>query len=110
AAAIETATKGAAEVPMHTAKTALRVLGLLSKLAEIGNTNAQSDVSVGAQMALTAVKGAYYNVATNLAGLKDESFKRDYQTQGQKLMKAADELASTIEDSFLRQTLGNGNL
>jgi len=110
AAAIEDATKGAAEVPMHTAKTALRVLGLLSKLAEIGNTNAQSDVSVGAQMALTAVKGAYYNVATNLAGLKDESFKRDYQSQGQKLMKAADELASTIEDSFLRQTLGNGNL
>ncbi|HZS45888.1 MAG TPA: glutamate formimidoyltransferase [Blastocatellia bacterium] len=107
AAAIEEATKGAAAVPMCTAETALRVLELLAKLSEIGNANAQSDVTVGAQMALTAVRGAYYNVATNLAGLKDEEFKREYRSRGQNLVNNALELASKIERNFLRETLGD---
>jgi len=107
AAAIEEATKGAAAVPMRTAEIALRVLESLSRLAEIGNKNAFSDIAVGAQMAQTAVRGAFYNIAINLGSLKDESFKTEYRARGGALVKQAEELASTIEKSFYAETFGN---
>ena len=68
---IQKALQSAIAVPFETAERSLDVLKLLGELAEIGTPNALSDVAVGAQLALVAVKGASYNVGANLGSITD---------------------------------------
>ncbi len=68
---IQLALRGAVDVPLETAKRSVDVLGLLGELADIGNTNALSDVAVGARLAQTAIRGASYNIGVNLDSLSD---------------------------------------
>jgi len=63
---IQDALQGAVAVPFETSQRSSEVLVLLRELAGIGNTNALSDVAVGARLAQTAIRGAAYNVAINL--------------------------------------------
>jgi glutamate formiminotransferase/formiminotetrahydrofolate cyclodeaminase len=75
AAAIEQATKYAAEVPLKVMKTALKSYDLLAEMAEKGNPASVSDVGVGALATRACIEGAALNVRINLAQLKDEKFK-----------------------------------
>jgi glutamate formiminotransferase / formiminotetrahydrofolate cyclodeaminase len=95
--AIDTATRGAILVPMETAKASREVLRLLAELATIGNQNALSDVGVGAQLALTAAKGASYNVAINLSSLADENEAAQFRDEAGKIVDEAKSLADAIE-------------
>jgi len=70
--AVSVAGRGAIYTPYETAQRSFEVLKLLVELGEIGNQNALSDITVGAQLALVAVQGALYNVSVNLGMLKDE--------------------------------------
>jgi formiminotetrahydrofolate cyclodeaminase len=71
AAQIETAMRGAVDVPFETAERSFQVLKHLGELAGLGNPNALSDVAVGALLAQSAVRGASYNVYVNLNSLSD---------------------------------------
>jgi glutamate formiminotransferase/formiminotetrahydrofolate cyclodeaminase len=73
AAAIETATHGAASVPLDVARMAIEVLKLAAEMAETGNTNAASDAGAGAAMATAAFEAAGLNVRINALGAKDQS-------------------------------------
>jgi len=75
AAAIEQATKYAAEVPLKVMETASKSYDLLAEMAERGNPASVSDVGVGALATRACVEGAALNVRINLAQLKDEKFK-----------------------------------
>jgi glutamate formiminotransferase/formiminotetrahydrofolate cyclodeaminase len=75
AAAIQLATKGAAEVPLKVMETASKSCQLLSEMAEKGNPASISDVGVGILAVRACVEGAAINVRINLAGLKDEKSK-----------------------------------
>ncbi len=99
--AIEEATKGAVAVPLRVAKGAMEVLELLDELSEIGNPNALSDLAVGAQMALTAMRGASYNVLINLSSISDEEFNRQRRAEVEELMARGQEVADEIESQFL---------
>ncbi|OLD70456.1 MAG: glutamate formimidoyltransferase [Verrucomicrobia bacterium 13_1_20CM_4_55_9] len=74
-AAIEQATKYAAEIPLKVMEMASRSYELLSEMAEKGNPASISDVGVGALATRACIGGAAMNVRINLAGLKDEKFK-----------------------------------
>jgi glutamate formiminotransferase/formiminotetrahydrofolate cyclodeaminase len=74
-AAIEQATKHAAEIPMKAMETAFKSYQLLSEMADKGNPASISDVGVGALATRACIEGAAMNVRINLAGLKDEKFK-----------------------------------
>ena len=74
-AAIEAATKYAAEVPLKVMETASKSYQLLSEMVEKGNPNSISDVGVGALATRACVEGAALNVRINLGQLKDEKFK-----------------------------------
>ena len=71
AEALEAATLFAAEVPLHTARTAYSLFPLLVKVATEGNPASASDAGVGALAACAAVRGAALNVRINAAGLAD---------------------------------------
>jgi glutamate formiminotransferase/formiminotetrahydrofolate cyclodeaminase len=75
AAAIEQATKYAAEVPLKVMETASKSYELLAEMAEKGNPASVSDVGVGALATRACIEGAGLNVRINLAQLKDEKFK-----------------------------------
>ncbi len=74
-AAIQAATKGAIQVPLEVMQVSLDAMSVIRKMAEIGNPNSASDAGVGALAARAAVRGAYLNVKTNCASVKDEAFR-----------------------------------
>src|SRR6266498_441534 len=75
AAAIEEATKHAAEIPLKVMETSFKPYELLSEMAEKGNPASISDVGVGALATRACIEGAALNVRINLGQLKDENFK-----------------------------------
>jgi len=99
--AIQEALKGAVAAPFHTARDAFQVLELLAELTDIGNPNVLSDVAVGAQLALAAIKGAYYNILINLSSISDESFNNEHHSRMLELLEQSEELAEQVEAVLL---------
>ena len=73
AAAMETATLYATQVPLRTMKAAYKAFDVVLAMAQEGNPNSVSDAGVGALAARSAVMGACLNVKINAAGLKDRA-------------------------------------
>jgi glutamate formiminotransferase/formiminotetrahydrofolate cyclodeaminase len=78
-AAIQSANKYAAEIPLRVMETAARAYPVLADMAEKGNPASISDVGVGLLALRACIEGAGMNVRINLAGLKDENLKTDLQ-------------------------------
>jgi len=97
---IEAAGRGAVAVPLETARSSVEVLKLLKELGGIGNTNAFSDVSIGAHLARTAVKGAYYNVGVNLSMLPEEE-SQTIRRQIIDIVTEAETIAGEIETDMI---------
>ena len=89
-AAIEAATKYAAEVPLKVMETALKSYALLVEMAEKGNPASISDVGVGALATRAGIEGAALNVRINLGQLKDENFKTNLQEKIRKISADSD--------------------
>jgi len=70
---IQEATLYASQVPLQTARDAVRVMDLALQVARMGNTNAITDGASGAAMARAALTSAGYNVRINLSSLKDKA-------------------------------------
>jgi len=84
-AAIQEATKHAAEAPLKVMKTAAKSYQLLAEMAEQGNPASISDVGVGALATRACIEGAAMNVRINLGQLKDEKFKAMLAKEIQKI-------------------------
>src|SRR5947208_3825542 len=85
AAAIESATKYAAEIPLKVMETASKSYELLTEMAEKGNPNSISDVGVGICATRACIDGAALNVRINLEQLKDAKFKAALQKKVHRL-------------------------
>jgi methenyltetrahydrofolate cyclohydrolase len=72
--AIAQATNEATLTPLRTARAASDVLESLKVLIEIGNPNTRCDAAMGALLAYAAIKGAQYNILSNIRGLRDVAF------------------------------------
>ena len=95
-AAIEAATKYAAEVPLKVMETASKSYALLAEMAEKGNPVSISDVGVGALATRACIEGAALNVRINLGQLKDEKFKSDLQEKLRKIRTDSEAHFKTI--------------
>lgn len=78
---MQTALKGAAEVPLKVAEAAAAVARLSLPAAEKGNPNAVSDAGVAVLLADAGAQSAALNVRINLAWIEDDGFKRDAWTR-----------------------------
>src|SRR5438874_7268167 len=74
-AAIQLATRYAAEIPLRVMETASKSYPLLAEMAKQGNPASISDVGVGLLAVRACVDGAAMNVRINLAGLKDKKLE-----------------------------------
>lgn len=88
-AAIQSATRYAAEVPFRTMKRASDAFEVIKAMAVDGNPNSVSDAGVGALCARSAVIGAYLNVKINAAGIKDKQFANDLLARGAEIERMA---------------------
>jgi glutamate formiminotransferase/formiminotetrahydrofolate cyclodeaminase len=84
-AAIEEATKRAAEAPLKVMQAASKSYALLAEMAEQGNPASISDVGVGALATQACIEGAALNVRINLGQLKDEQFRSDLREKVRKI-------------------------
>src|SRR5436309_12079791 len=100
-AAVEEATKYAAEVPLKVMETASKSYALLADMAEKGNPASISDVGVGALATRACIEGGSLNVRINLAQLKDEKFKTKLQGKVRKISADSEarfkEIAQVVE-------------
>ena len=89
AEAIENATLFAAQIPLQTMQTAMKVFPLCREMAEKGNPNSVSDAGVGALAARAAVIGAALNVKINASSLSDKSAASALIGEANKLVEQA---------------------
>ncbi len=102
AIALEQATKNAVAVPLRIAQNAMEVLELLNEMTEIGNPSAFADLATGAQLAMTAMRGAAYNVLANLLTINDDDFNRRQRAEVTDLITRGQERTDEIEALFFR--------
>ncbi|HEX5086117.1 MAG TPA: cyclodeaminase/cyclohydrolase family protein [Blastocatellia bacterium] len=100
AMALEQATKNAVSAPLRIARNSMEVLELLNELTEIGNPTAFADVATGAQLAMTAMRGAAYTLLSDLMTLSDEDFSRRQRTEITDLITRGRERTDEIEALF----------
>jgi formiminotetrahydrofolate cyclodeaminase len=79
--AIQAGLKNASLVPLGVARDALSIMVLIAKVIRKGNKNAAIDGAVGALVARAAVRGALYNVKTNLNFIDDHKFVKEMARQ-----------------------------
>src|SRR5213595_2987113 len=97
-AAVESATKYAAEIPLKVMETAAKSYELLSEMADKGNPASVSDVGVGALATRACIEGAALNVRINLASLKDEKFKTALANKVQEISESSDTQFKKVTD------------
>lgn len=104
AAAMETATLYATQVPLRTMKAAYKAFDVVRAMAEEGNPNSVSDAGVGALAARSAVMGACLNVKINAAGLKDRKAAEELVGEAEKIQALAQqaerEILSIVENKI----------
>jgi glutamate formiminotransferase/formiminotetrahydrofolate cyclodeaminase len=80
-AAIEAATKRAAEVPLQVAEKSAQLNSRLLQLEAISAASMKSDLQVARLMAVAAAKGALANVEINLDGMKDAAYVENIKSK-----------------------------
>jgi glutamate formiminotransferase / formiminotetrahydrofolate cyclodeaminase len=103
AAAIESDTLRAAQVPLAVAQKAVTVMALAERCVALGNLHAISDAASAASMARAALISAGYNVRANVAGLADKTAGENLLTQLHVLEKKAARLEKDIHKSLLER-------
>ena len=88
-AAIQEATKYAAQVPMEVARRAYGLMDTIAQVARKGNQNAVTDACVAMMAARSAVLAALMNVRINLGSLKDKEFALAMQAEADGLEQQA---------------------
>ena len=93
---IARANRRAAEVPMRTARSAVRLLAALPELVEKGNPNAASDVGAAALLLDACTEGALLNVGINLSGIDDAVLVAELQKETAVLQEESNRLRSQV--------------
>lgn len=100
--AIEQATKNAISTPLRVAEQSASVLELLNELTELSDPHVFSDLTLGAQLAFVALRGARYHVLPNLLNIGDREFVAQCRAQLDELLARGQEAADQIEELFMR--------
>jgi len=104
-AAVQTALRGATEVPRGVALRCLDLLGYLPDLAREGNPNAASDVGVAGLLLYAALRGALLNVDINVSSLEDAAYAGDVRKEESRILEEGGRLAAEIEHE-VRKRIG----
>ena len=93
-AAVQSALRGAAEVPLDVMRACQAGLTAAGDVARHGNPSARSDVGVALELLIAALKGAALNVSVNLDGIDEVGWVDGVRSEMERLEAAAPLLAS----------------
>lgn len=96
AAALEAATRHAAEVPRQVAQISLEVARLALAIVKIGNLNAVTDAASAAYLAQAAASAATLNVRVNSVGLADQALAAQWRDELATLNAEVRQLAAAV--------------
>ncbi len=103
--ALQEALKFATKVPFSMMEKSVEALRLLEKSLGRSNSNAVSDLGVGALILKSSLQGAWLNVLINLGSIKDDSFVAEYKARGEAILleavPLADRIYNRVEESLL---------
>ena len=98
-AAIQKATIGAAEVPLATARDALKVMEFALTVARKGNVNAVSDAASAAWMSMASIQSAALNVRINAASIEDPALKSAWEREIAQIITRAESLLAQVQEA-----------
>ena len=93
---IQNSLKRAADPPLFTAATSLKVMKLCQEAVEKGNPNALSDAAVGALLADAALWGGTFNVLINLSALEDKKYVQKMKNELKRLTLEGENIKKQI--------------
>jgi methenyltetrahydrofolate cyclohydrolase len=93
---IQSSLKRAADPPLFTAATSLKVMKLCQEAVEKGNPNAISDAAVGALLADAALWGGTFNVLINLSALEDKKYVQKMKNELKRLTLEGENIKKQI--------------
>jgi glutamate formiminotransferase/formiminotetrahydrofolate cyclodeaminase len=99
-AAIQEATRGAAEAPLAVARAAAGLLDLALEVTRDGNVTAASDGSTAGHLLHAGVEGAAANVEINLGSLKDQEVVTALGQEIRTLRAGADDRLAEVRHAF----------
>jgi glutamate formiminotransferase/formiminotetrahydrofolate cyclodeaminase len=94
--AIQTATRGAADVPLQVAERGVALFERLGQLASIAAASMKSDLEVARLMAAAGAKGALANVEINLDGITDARYVASMREKVAGLRERLSEVSRSI--------------
>jgi glutamate formiminotransferase/formiminotetrahydrofolate cyclodeaminase len=94
--AIQSATRGAAEVPLQVAERSVALFERLGQLASIAAASMKSDLEVAQLMAAAGARGALANVDINLDSMTDANYVASMRAKGAMLRERLGETSRSI--------------
>ena len=90
--------KKAIDTPLSVMKTADGAWDALAQVAKYGNIASKSDVEVGARALETGIWGAYRNVVINMAGITDDTYKKETLATAKGLKERAADMCRKVQE------------
>ncbi|MEL7564216.1 MAG: cyclodeaminase/cyclohydrolase family protein [Dehalobacterium sp.] len=94
--AVQSAFRGATNLPLQVAGCCLDVLKLAQKVVQIGNPNALSDTGVAVLMAYAGIHGAILNVEINIGSIKDNELVNEIKEKKESITSQAEMIKSDV--------------
>lgn len=97
-AAIQRVTREATDIPLHTARTAARLISLCTALVNRCSRMLASDVGIAVTLARAAIQSSFLNIEINLSRLEDQNYVRQVRMQMEDLtIGLAEETSGVLE-------------
>ncbi|MCD6587482.1 MAG: glutamate formimidoyltransferase, partial [Candidatus Fermentibacteraceae bacterium] len=93
---VQSAVRGAVEVPMGVLSKTPVIAEMALALVERGMQSSLSDAGVAAAAAVASATGAYYNVMINLPEILDKSYTEKITQEADRLLDKTKEVAGTV--------------
>ncbi len=104
---IQKALRKAADPPLFTAATSLKLLKLCQKAVDKGTPNAITDAAVGALLADAALHGGVYNALTNLSALENadtvQKMNKELKRLEQEANQTKEKILSRIKNKLYQE-------